>query len=316
MSTRILTVNLRSTTWRVRCCDTFLQRARGLIGAPRAQRRWIWRLHPCRAVHTLFMAEPVDVVFCDREGRVLRIVAPLPRRRWAGHAAASSAWEFPAGATRRLQLRHGDWLGLSEGATTIEFTLALVLGVLPLVLGVLQVAMLLASQHTVSLATFLAARQGAVAGADRTAMSHELARGLLPLYVRASRDGITRPELLAQAYAAALADVGTLDSLVVHNPTRSDLDRYGRIRDGRRVLPNDYIEFRPPALRNANVLSISVVHCQPLIVPLAGPALATTLQLLGGGGPRQETCLAAGRAPLLARASVVMQSDLRAEALR
>lgn len=114
MRTRYLVLNDRVLPWRVRCCDSFLQRARGLICAPQSQRQWIWRLHPCNAVHTLFLATPIDVAFCDPAGKVLRIVAALPARRWVGQGAAASAWEFPAGATERLSLRHGDRLGLCE----------------------------------------------------------------------------------------------------------------------------------------------------------------------------------------------------------
>jgi hypothetical protein len=202
-----------------------------------------------------------------------------------------------------------------QGATTIEFALALILGVLPLVLGILQVAALLAARNTISLATFLAARQGAVVGAEPRAMSRELARGLLPLYVPASHGGVTPAKQVAEAYAKALADVVGLDSLVVHHPTRGDLERYGIMRRGRRVIPNDYIENRSHAVQDANVLTISVVHCQPLVVPLVGPTLAAALRILNGD-PRQVPCLAAGRAPIMARASVVMQSDVQGEALR
>lgn len=202
-----------------------------------------------------------------------------------------------------------------HGATTIEFALALILGVLPLVLGILQVATLMAARNTVILATFMAARQGAVAGAEPGAMSRELARGLVPLYVPARRGGVTSAGVVARAYAAALADVARLDSLVVHSPTRSALEHYGILRQGRRVIPNDYIEHRSPAVKDANVLTISVVHCQPLVVPLVGPSLAAALRLLAND-PRQSACLGAGRAPIMARASVVMQSDVQGEALR
>jgi hypothetical protein len=202
-----------------------------------------------------------------------------------------------------------------RGATLIEFTLALFFGALPMVLAILQVAALLVARNTVNLATFMAARQGAVAGASPAAMNRELARGLVPLYVRASRGGVTPADAVAAAYAAAFADVSILDSLVVHNPTRSDLARVGVLRSGRRVIPNDYIEYRPLPVQEANVLTISVVHCQSLVVPLAGPALATALRLLNDD-PRQLPCLAAGRAPILARASVAMQSDVEGAALR
>ena len=201
------------------------------------------------------------------------------------------------------------------GATLIEFALALVLGVLPLVLGILQVAQLLVAANVVNLATFLAARQGTVHGADPVSMRRELARGLVPLYVRAARDGVASGDSVASAYAVALLDVTTLDSLQVENPSRAALDRYGEVRAGARVIPNDAIEFRSRALQDANVLTIAVVHCQPLAVPLAGPALAAALVWLDTA-PQHHRCIGAGRAPLFARASLVMQSDVRAEALQ
>ena len=201
------------------------------------------------------------------------------------------------------------------GATLIEFALALILGVLPMVLGILQVASLLVARNTVDLATFLAARQGAVSGAEPGAMIRELARGLVPLYVRASRGGMAGADAVALAYASAFADVSVLDSLQVLNPTRAALQRLGELRGGRRVIPNDYVEFRPLATQDANVLTISVIHCQPLVVPLAGPALAAAMAWLDTD-PRHQRCLAAGRAPIMARASLVMQSDVEGEALR
>ena len=109
-----LALNGQPLPWRVRCCGTFLQRARGMLWAPQTQRQWAWRLRPCNAVHTLFLGAPIDVVFCDAAGAVLRIVAPLPRRRWAGQCAADCVWEFPAGTVAQLALRRGDHLTLCD----------------------------------------------------------------------------------------------------------------------------------------------------------------------------------------------------------
>jgi len=106
----------------------------------------------------------------------------------------------------------GQRVASQHGATLIEFTLALFFGVLPMVLAIWQVAALLVARNTVNLATFMAARQGAVAGAEPAVMNRELARGLVPLYVRASRGGVTPAHAVAAAYAAALADVSALDS--------------------------------------------------------------------------------------------------------
>jgi hypothetical protein len=206
-------------------------------------------------------------------------------------------------------------VSVQRGATLIEFALTLALGVLPLVLGILQMAALMVAKNELNLATFMAARQGTVSGAGPAAMQRELARSLVPLYTRARRDGVAAYPDVAAAYSAALADVTTLDSVQVLNPTRAALDRVGIIRGGQRVIPNDSIEYRPSAVQAANVLTIEVTHCQPLVVPLAGPALAAALASLDSE-PRHQRCLAVGRAPIVARASLVMQSDVRADGLR
>ncbi len=204
---------------------------------------------------------------------------------------------------------------MQRGATLIEFALALILGVLPIVMSVLQMAALLVAKNELNLATFLAARDGAVDGAEPGTMQRSLARALVPLYVRAERGGVASPAAVALAYGNALKDVLSLDSLRVLNPTRDDLDRFAVVRSGQRVIPNDSIEFRPRDVQDANVLTIEVIHCQQVVVPLAGPALVAALRLLNTD-PRHQRCLLAGRAPLAARASIVMQSDVHVAALR
>ncbi len=195
------------------------------------------------------------------------------------------------------------------GATLIEFTLVLLLGVLPLVLAILQIAALLVARNTVNLATFLAARQGAVAHAADDAMRRELARGLLPLYVPAARGGRSPPALVARSYASALRDVFVLDALRIETPTRAQASRLVQVRAGVRVIPNDALEYRGRLVQEANVLSIVVMHCQPLVVPFIGPALAAMLTAFDAQVDHQR-CYALGRVPLRAHASVVMQSDV------
>jgi hypothetical protein len=109
-----MAVNGAPGAWRVTCCDTFFTRARGRFAATPAQAQQAWRLQPCRAVHTFFLCEPIDVVFCDSEGAIVRIVAMLRPWRCATDRAAASTWEFPAGAAIRLGLRCGDRLGVNR----------------------------------------------------------------------------------------------------------------------------------------------------------------------------------------------------------
>ncbi len=164
------------------------------------------------------------------------------------------------------------------------------------------------ARNTVNLATFLAARQGAVAHADRDAMRRELARGLLPLYVPAARDGRAPPALVARSYATALRDVLVLDELRIEAPTRAQAAGLMQARDGVKIIPNDALEYRgrsyPGGQRADN---------RRHALSAAGGALhrAGAGRIADGLRWRcaHQRCYATGRAPLRTRASVVMQSD-------
>jgi len=109
----------------------------------------------------------------------------------------------------------------------------------------------------------------------------------------------------------ALGEVTTLDRLTVVAPTRAAVRGVTIRRGGVEVVPNEALESRPPVLQAANLLTLEVAHCQPLVVPVVGAALAQGLLLLNAG-TTDAACLAIGRIPLKARATVVMQSDLKA----
>jgi len=70
------------------------------------------RLAPCSAVHTFGLPRSIEVAFCARDGRILRLVAPLPPGRIAACRGARSAWEFRAGTSLRLGLRIGQRLAV------------------------------------------------------------------------------------------------------------------------------------------------------------------------------------------------------------
>ena len=89
-----------------------LERLVGLMGRPglaRGQGLWI---EPCHSVHTFFMRFPIDVVYVDRDRRVIDVchsVAP-----WRAHlprVGARAVLELPAGAAAAL--KEGDRLCIS-----------------------------------------------------------------------------------------------------------------------------------------------------------------------------------------------------------
>jgi uncharacterized membrane protein (UPF0127 family) len=83
-------------------------RFRGLLGTPRLSlEQGLW-LEPCNSVHMIGMTYPIDVVYLDKEGTVIRILPHL--RPW--HLGpivwgARAVVELADGAIKRLDIRLG-----------------------------------------------------------------------------------------------------------------------------------------------------------------------------------------------------------------
>src|SRR5689334_6688612 len=98
----------------VELATTARHRARGLLGRrslPPACALW---LAPCRSIHTIGMRFPIDVVYLDRDSRVIAIrerVKPF-RITWGGWRARG-ALELAAGEVERLHIVPGQLLELS-----------------------------------------------------------------------------------------------------------------------------------------------------------------------------------------------------------
>ena len=62
---------------------TFLQRARGLIGRRGLAKGEGMLIMQCNCIHTCFMRFPIDAIFLDAEGRVVKQVRGIrPWRVW------------------------------------------------------------------------------------------------------------------------------------------------------------------------------------------------------------------------------------------
>ncbi len=84
-----------------------LERMRGLLGRPPLAPGEGLLIEPCGSVHTAGMAYPIDVVFLDREWRVLKQVPGLRPWRMAGALGGRLALELPAGTLAGLALGAG-----------------------------------------------------------------------------------------------------------------------------------------------------------------------------------------------------------------
>jgi uncharacterized membrane protein (UPF0127 family) len=89
-----------------------IRRMRGLLGRASLPAGEGMLLPHTPSVHMFFMRFPIDVVFLDRENRIVRISHDLrPWRIALGGRGAKSALELPAGSAAAA--------GLSPGATLV-----------------------------------------------------------------------------------------------------------------------------------------------------------------------------------------------------
>jgi uncharacterized membrane protein (UPF0127 family) len=86
-------------------------RLRGIMGWKGMRRGEGMLIRPTFSIHTMFVRFPIDVVFLDKEMRIVSIAHDLKPWRFAGSRKAKSVLELAAGECRRLGLERGDRLG-------------------------------------------------------------------------------------------------------------------------------------------------------------------------------------------------------------
>jgi uncharacterized membrane protein (UPF0127 family) len=89
--------------------DRALPRMRGLLGRRGLESGEGLLLKPAPSVHTFFMRFPIDAVFLDREGTVVKVRTVRPWRL-AGSRGAHATLELAAGEAERRAIRQGDRL--------------------------------------------------------------------------------------------------------------------------------------------------------------------------------------------------------------
>jgi uncharacterized membrane protein (UPF0127 family) len=94
-------------------------RRRGLLGRATLPERHALIIAPCNAVHTVGMKFPIDVLFVNRHGHVVKIVESLGAWRIAGALRASVTVELAAGMVRRTRVSVGDRLTIQRATTPV-----------------------------------------------------------------------------------------------------------------------------------------------------------------------------------------------------
>ncbi|HEY3598010.1 MAG TPA: TadE family protein [Paraburkholderia sp.] len=157
-----------------------------------------------------------------------------------------------------------------------------------------QFVLLYQAKATLDVATFEAAREGAVKHGSMAAMRAGLARGLTPLYARhADGDGV---------YAAlqrATLDIANASWISIVSPTPEMTRDFARSRvypdEGRSYdeIPNDTLMYRNSlvgaqshvGIQDANLLKIRVHYCYEMYVPLVNKVLYYAVNVIGNVAP-------------------------------
>lgn len=95
---------------------SFLARGRGLMGRTALPDQYALIIYPEWSIHTFFMRVPIDVLFVDREDRVVGLREAMPPSRpFAGVAPWRGRYvvELPAGVIAATATQLGDQLAVT-----------------------------------------------------------------------------------------------------------------------------------------------------------------------------------------------------------
>lgn len=109
---KLTVYNPQRKQWLIRqgnVADSFWSRFKGLIGRKSLAAGDGLLIDPCNSVHCFFMSIPIDVLYLDRENRVVGIDATLRPWRIGGfYKGAKRVVELPAGAIAASGTQVGD----------------------------------------------------------------------------------------------------------------------------------------------------------------------------------------------------------------
>jgi len=91
--------------------DTPFTRMKGLLGKKKFSKGQALILNPCNSIHMFFMRFPIDVLFLDKNNRIVKAISSIrPFCLTAIYFKAKFAVELPVGTTLATNTQAGDCL--------------------------------------------------------------------------------------------------------------------------------------------------------------------------------------------------------------
>ena len=95
--------------------DTFVKSLLGLMGKSSLKEgQGLW-IKPCQSIHTFWMRFPIDVMFLDKDGKVVHLIDCMKPFRVSKHVTkARSVLELPACTIGDSRTQLGDCIEISK----------------------------------------------------------------------------------------------------------------------------------------------------------------------------------------------------------
>lgn len=94
--------------------DNPLKRMKGLLGRKSLDKGKAMVIRPCSGIHTFFMRFPIDVLFIDKESKVIKTLCDVkPFAISPILAAAKIVIELPAGTIKQSNTSEGHYISFS-----------------------------------------------------------------------------------------------------------------------------------------------------------------------------------------------------------
>lgn len=95
-----------------RRADNFISRLKGLLGTSSLPPGEALIIHPCSSIHTFGMNYPIDIIFLDKQDKVVKIVMGIPSGRVSLCNGANYVVELPSGVAGSSNTTVGDLISI------------------------------------------------------------------------------------------------------------------------------------------------------------------------------------------------------------
>ena len=92
----------------------FMTRLIGLLGTKKLDKGKALVIRPCSSIHTIGMKYAIDVVFLDKQNKIVKIINDMPAGKFSLCSGSSYVIELPAGTIEATGTVVGDKISLTD----------------------------------------------------------------------------------------------------------------------------------------------------------------------------------------------------------